>query len=149
MASKTCTSKSEALKLEQAIKASPREKKLSFFQSDEFICKRCGRCCSGKGGFSFHGNVTAAEYAEIAKTAPRHVLKWFVKLPHTASYDYFISPRAGNEPERCPWLKVNGDLFFCVIHHCKPPACKAFPLDTSQILTALCGCRGLEHLDKP
>ena len=149
LASKACASKSDALKLERVIKASPRRKKMSFMRPDEFICKRCGRCCSGKGNFSFHGSVTAEDYAEIAKTAPSYVLKWFDKLPYIGSYDYFVSPITGNAPQRCPCLKKNGVLFSCVIHHCKPPVCKAFPLDAEQIRTAPCGCRGLEHLDKP
>ena len=41
LASKTCSDKAEALKLERAIKARPREKKLSFMQNDEeFPCKQ-------------------------------------------------------------------------------------------------------------
>jgi len=114
--------------------------------ADGFICKRCGRCCSGKGDFDFHGSVSTEEYKEIAETAPKHVLRWFSKLPYIDAYDYFISPRAGNEPTRCPWLKKKDGLYVCVIHHCKPPVCNNFPIDVDQVLTASCKCRGLEHL---
>lgn len=59
-------------------------------------------------------------------------------------HDIWISPKTGDDVERCPWLRKlpKQDKYICRIHDVKPEHCRNYP--KSREHAEKTGCRGFE-----
>ena len=117
---------------------------------DDFICRRCGRCCTVlTGGYNF---TVDEEQIEIWEEYVPQVLDWLVPLAGDGLYDGWISPATGEEVTRCPWLRMRQHERFkikgayCLIHEYKSPVCVGYPHTIAHAIRT--GCPGFDHLDE-
>ncbi|NDU79953.1 MAG: hypothetical protein G3I11_01185 [Ferrovum sp.] len=50
-------------------------------------------------------------------------------------YDFWVSPKTGEEANRCPWFRKvwNKQVFKCQIYNVRPDACRNYPVDREQM----------------
>jgi Fe-S-cluster containining protein len=125
-------------------------KKKTEMPPKDFICKRCGICCTELRD-GFQNSITGKELNIWMKSAPPYVREWIVDIGH-GIHDYFIKPETGDRVTRCPWFRMHKSDRFkqkgaaCSIHCGKPPVCKEFPISVTHALN--CKCQGFSHLSE-
>ena len=97
---------------------------------DGFKCKQCGNCCLRLAD-AFCTCVSEEDVQRWVDEGRDDILRWVVPivLEGEQIYDIWISPKTGDDVERCPWLrKLPGrDKYICRIHDTKPEHCRIYP----------------------
>jgi hypothetical protein len=108
-----------------------------------FVCKQCGHCCKNMSG-GFQHSVDSAQVAKWLREDRHDILQWVDHLGGDI-WDVWISPRTGDDVNRCPWLRKvrNQDKYVCKIHDTKTWVCADFPADKEHAIAS--GCRGYEN----
>jgi Fe-S-cluster containining protein len=116
-------------------------------------CTQCGKCCllhAGDPGNeqSTNTGLGMATDEDLARWRDRPDIMRFIDpgLP-----DLWVSPRTGEDTERCPWLRKlpRQHKYKCRIYDVRPNACRGYPVDIEQMVRD--GCELLEEgdLEKP
>ena len=108
-------------------------------------CTQCGRCCLLYGAGARLGPASDKDMDRWhGQPGCRHVLDWVdLRLG-----DLWFSPRTGEETNRCPWLRKvpRRSRYTCRIYHCRPDACRGYPVSLSQAYEDRCEMLELEDL---
>jgi Fe-S-cluster containining protein len=112
-----------------------------------FKCTQCGNCCVNLYD-AFTTCATEADVELWRREERTDILAWVDPIPLGEGqfvYDIWISPRTGEDVERCPWLRKlpNRDQYVCRIHDVKPMHCRQYPLSRKHAQKT--GCRGVEE----
>jgi len=75
------------------------------------------------------------------------ILAWVDPIPlgnYQFIYDIWISPKTGDDVQRCPWLRKlpKQNKYICRIHDTKPEHCLEYPWSRKHAEET--GCRGFE-----
>ena len=111
-----------------------------------FKCKQCGNCC-----LNLEASHTTAYEEDVQlwrKEERKDILDWIdpISLGNGIFiYDIWISPRTGEDVNRCPWLRKlpNKNKYICRIHDVKPKRCRDYP--KSRKHAEKTGCKGFEE----
>lgn len=109
---------------------------------DDFVCKRCGNCCSQLG------NTCVQEDRQLWENSGRgDILSWVKEEQLDGGeiqYRIWIDPKTGKPAESCPFLasQPGKTTFWCTIQKVKPLVCREFPLTKKHALYT--GCLGFE-----
>ena len=113
-----------------------------------FNCKQCGNCCLNLSGAI---NVCATEEdIQLWEDNDRDDILDWVDAIHLSEdqviYDIWVSPRTGDDVQRCPWLRKlpKQDKYICRIQDMKPEHCRNYPLSREHADTT--GCPGFDEL---
>ncbi len=113
---------------------------------DGFKCKQCGHCCLDLSD-AFCTCVSEEDVQKWVDEGRDDILQWVVPivLEGEQIYDIWISPRTGDDVERCPWLrKLPGkNRYICRIHDAKPEHCRIYP--QSREHAEKTGCPGFDE----
>ena len=73
---------------------------------DGFTCKQCGHCCLNLSD-AFCTSVSEGDVKRWVDEGRDDILRWVVPivLEGVQIYDIWISPKTGDDVERCPWLR--------------------------------------------
>ncbi len=111
----------------------------------DFKCEQCGNCCLNL----YDAFATCATEEDIQlwrKEGREDILEWVDPISVGSGefvYDIWISPKTGEDVERCPWLrKVSKNKYICGIHDVKPKHCREYP--RSKRHAEETGCKGFE-----
>ena len=112
-----------------------------------FVCRQCGQCCLNLGD-AFTTCATDEDVRRWEAAGRYDILAWVDPIAVGGDqyvFDIWVSPRTGEDVNRCPWLrKVRGeDRYVCRIHDLKPDHCRRYP--TSRRHAAETGCPGYGH----
>jgi len=78
----------------------------------------------------------------------RHdILDWVDPIPIGKGhyvYDIWVSPKTGDDVDRCPWLRKlpNKDKYVCRIQDVKPEHCRNYPRSKEHANKT--GCKGIK-----
>ena len=111
-----------------------------------FSCKQCGNCCLNLSG----AYSTCADEKDIElweKQGRSDIMEWVACIPlgeDTFIYDLWLSPKTGEEVERCPWLRKlpRKNKYVCRIQDVKPRHCREYPKSRGHAEKT--GCRGFD-----
>jgi len=113
---------------------------------EDFKCKQCGSCCLNLTG-AFCNSASEDDVHRWAEDGRNDILEWVVPivLEGEQIYDIWISPRTGDDVERCPWLrKLPGkDEYICRIQDTKPVHCRMYPQSREHAEET--GCPGFDR----
>jgi Fe-S-cluster containining protein len=113
----------------------------------DFECKQCGNCCLNLLD-AFCTSVPEEDIELWEIEGREDILAWVVPLDvsdgEIIGYDIWISPKTGEEVQRCPWLRrlPKKDKYICRIHDVKPRHCRAYPKSRKHAEET--GCKGFE-----
>lgn len=112
----------------------------------DFKCKQCGNCCL-KLYDAFATSATEEDIRLWKEKEREDILQWVDPIPVGDGYfvyDIWISPKTGEDVERCPWLRKlpNKNKYICHIHDVKPKHCREYP--RSKKHAEKTGCKGFE-----
>ena len=110
-----------------------------------FKCQQCGNCCLNLGD----AFVTCATDKDIRlwnEKGREDILEWVDPIAIGAEYvyDLWISPKTGEDVQRCPWLRKlpKKEKYICRIHEVKPQHCREYPRSRKHADET--GCRGFK-----
>lgn len=105
-------------------------------------CNQCGKCCLKYSAGSGLGSATEEELELWRENRPDILDYTDESLP-----DLWISPRTGEETNRCPWLRKLPlkEKYKCRIHDLRPNTCHYYPINIDQMIRD--GCEMLEDGD--
>ncbi len=115
--------------------------------SQDLECQQCGHCC-----IDLSDAFTTTAYEEDIQLwreqGRQDILDWVAEIPvgdDQYVYDLWISPKTGNDAQRCPWLRKlpNQDKYICRIHDVKPTHRREFPKTRQHAEEE--GCKGFEY----
>lgn len=94
---------------------------------DKIVCKQCGHCCLNLGAYQACASVE--DIARWEENGRDDILEW-VNEVGPGIYDIWISPRTGDDVNRCPWLRKlpRENKYICRIQAMKPEICRVFPV---------------------
>jgi Fe-S-cluster containining protein len=96
----------------------------------DFKCIQCGNCCMNLYD-AFSTCATEDDIAMWQNEGREDILEWVspIQLGTHFVYDIWINPVAGDDFQRCPWLRKlpKQDKYVCRIHDLKPEHCRAYP----------------------
>ena len=104
-------------------------------------CTQCGRCCTNS---DFMGSLTASgdDVKRWRREGRDDILSWVQVLAgeNNPFGDLWISPRTGNEAQRCPFVrKIRGqERYTCTIYETRPETCQQYPMAVDHMKTVRC-----------
>lgn len=104
-------------------------------------CTQCGRCCTNA---DFMGRMSASgsDVKRWRREGRADILQYaaIIGSPADPWADLWISPRTGNDAERCPFVRKirNSDRYRCTIYETRPEACRNYPLAVDHMIFVDC-----------
>lgn len=92
-------------------------------------CLRCGNCCRG-------GNLSLIDMQDMEKWEKHNrqdIIDKVKELNPVWAGDHFFSAGTGKRFTVCPFLKPEGDFYFCIIYDLRPEVCIRFKPGSSML----------------
>lgn len=111
-------------------------------QMDDFVCKRCGRCCCGLEHVCAPEDLILWEQHGREDILAR--ISGYQAANRKTEYRIWIDPETGDAEKVCPFLApVPGKTIFrCTIQTVKPLVCREYPFTRKH--ARLTGCPGFQ-----
>lgn len=105
-----------------------------------FSCTQCGHCCLNLD--AYQACATKEDVLMWEEHGRDDILEWVEEIM-PGVYDIWISPRTGDDVNRCPWLRKlpKQEKYICRIQDVKPDICRNYPHTLKHGEET--GCKGL------
>lgn len=112
---------------------------------EDFVCLRCGRCCTDVPGAN-RNTVDAADLARWRARGRDDILAWIKQVDigdGRTRPELWFDPQTGLAVRECPWVERNADgTVSCRIQDDKPRHCRDWPPTRQDAANYLCPCGG-------